>query len=213
MAGEGNIHRSILEALNLRVGQIYPEAERSLGKRHQASGLKPDLLVKHTDGRTWAFEIVFGNHSPSHLRDNHTRYAAAGVSDHWLVWEKLGPKGLRRSPPPLAQSRLWGAVDTPERYPLSLLQRRILEAQAGPVRWLFAFSVDTPELEGPKSPFISLHMIGLEAFRVEAWQGEKTATVISGSPCPILASPRMADPRRCTHGVTSNDLPPCRRLG
>lgn len=64
MAGESDIHRSILEALNLRVGQLYPEAERSLGKRHQTSGLKPDLLVKHLDGRTWAFEIVFGNHSP-----------------------------------------------------------------------------------------------------------------------------------------------------
>ena len=28
MAGESDIHRSILEALNLRVGQLYPEAER-----------------------------------------------------------------------------------------------------------------------------------------------------------------------------------------
>ncbi len=179
MAGESDIHRSILEALNLRVGQLYPEAERSLGKRHQTSGLKPDLLVKHPDGRTWAFEIVFGNHSPRHLRENHTRYAAAGVSDYWLVWEKLGPKSPRRSQPPLAQSRMWNAMETYERYPLNQLQRRILEAQAGPVRWLYTFAVDVPELAGPRNPFFSLHLIGLEAFRVESWQGEETATVTS----------------------------------
>lgn len=179
VASEGDNHRSILDALSLRLRQLLPDVPLIRGKRHRPSGLKPDLLVEHPDGRTWAFEVVYGNHGPGHLRDNHARYAAAGVHDHWIVWEGLGPGRAHRLRAPLTQSRLWSAMETPERVQLTQLQRRILETQSGPTRWLLTFAVDVPEVEGPWSPYLALHLIGLEVFQVVDWQGEEAVTVTS----------------------------------
>jgi hypothetical protein len=80
------------EAFEKRLKQLFPESEYhySFGKQ-LANGLKPDVYIRHPDGRQWAYEMVHGNSHPAHLNENHHRYQASGIRDIWILWDDLRP--------------------------------------------------------------------------------------------------------------------------
>jgi hypothetical protein len=165
MAQEGPEHKTMVEAFARRLRQLYPESATnySEGKVVRPVGLKPDIYFKHPDGRQWAFEMVYGNSSAAKLTKNHLRYAEAGISDHWILWDELRP----RSGPPASpdQGVIASTLDVRQAYQLTKPQQAIIDAQTGDVRYLYAFTVDAGLASIALTRLLS---IGLLIYRLEA---------------------------------------------
>lgn len=168
MGQEGPEHKTMGEAFAKRLRQLYPTALFSEGKKVKPVNLKPDIFIQHSDGRQWAFEMVYGNHHTQHLLDNHQRYAATNVNDVWILWDELRPR--TGTMPSLDQGVMDAALDMPATYPLTAPQRAILEMQSGDVRYLYAFTADPLSAEVAALQMIA---IGLYIYRFEGWNGEK----------------------------------------
>lgn len=169
MAKQGAPHQTMVEAFARRLRQLYPEppAIYSEGKVVKPVGLKPDIYLRHSDGRQWAFEMVHGNRQAQHLLDNHRRYAEAGINDIWILWDELRPKaGPARS---MDQGVISTALDTTTIYPLNGTHRAILEMQSGDDRYLYAFTVDASAVA---SAFMQTVAVGLYIYRLQGWNGE-----------------------------------------
>lgn len=162
----------------MRLKQLYPEPSTvySLGKVVQPVGLKPDIHLRHADGREWAFEMVHGNSHAAHLLENHRRYAEHGVSDTWILWDSLRPKaGPER---PLEQGFLPSLLSESKVYPLTATQRAILDMQSGPVRILCAFTLSDDLLPPDASEFTRAMFVGLDRYTFSGWQGEETFAAV-----------------------------------
>ncbi len=166
MAKQGAPHETMVEAFAKRLQQLYPDppTRYSLGRKVTPPGLKPDVYVEHPDGRKWAFEMVHGNRSPEHMLDNHARYAEAGISDHWILWEILSPAPPNKRTP--EQGVITGLVAGKATYRLTRPQKAILDMQGGSTRYLYAFT--TNPFGVPRadlfSPFIRMVTTGLDVF-------------------------------------------------
>jgi len=171
MSSESPEHKTVVEALALRLRQLYPAATVTCGTKHRASGRKPDIWIGHPDGREWAYEIVYGNRGIAHLRETHLRYAQAGVQDHWILWQGLQPGGQASAAAPTEQIRWVDAFSSVEQATLNDLHRVILEAQGAEVGWIYSFMLDVGETDEPLGAFVRLHLLGLELDRIEGWRG------------------------------------------
>ena len=172
MAGEGSPHAMMAEAFAKRLCQLYPEAEYSEGKKVRSVGLKPDVYVRHPDGRQWAFEMVHGNSHAGHLLENHKCYAQAGIQDVWILWDDLRPGAGRQVS--IDQGVMPNTLGEARDYPLTNPHRVILEMQPGDVRHLYAFTID-PLGAGRDIANTALMRaigVGVHIYRFEGWQGQ-----------------------------------------
>ena len=119
MAKEGSSHKTMVDAFSKRLRDLYPEPAHKysdlFGSVVKPVSLKPDVYIKHPDGREWAFEMVHHNRHVDHLLKNHQRYVKAGIYDTWILWDDLRPKtGYEPSPD---QGLLLPFVDVSTRLP------------------------------------------------------------------------------------------------
>ncbi len=162
------------EAFAKRLRQLYPEplVTYSEGKKVSPPGLKPDIYVRHPDGRQWVFEMVHGNAHARHLLENHARYRDAGISDIWILWDDLRPGSRRKFSGD--QGMMTTLLKEPSVYPLTRPQRAILEMQTSDPRYLYAFTVSP--FEGAKNhittAYLRMLMIGVGIYRFDGWSGE-----------------------------------------
>jgi predicted house-cleaning noncanonical NTP pyrophosphatase (MazG superfamily) len=176
MAKEGAPHATMVEAFVNRLQQLYPEpqATYSLGRKVTPPGLKPDVYIEHADGRRWVFEMVHHNRHAQHLLENHARYAEAGISDHWILWQNLQPQ-TQGTPSP-DQGVMTTLVEKERRFTLTAPQRAILEMQDRDVRYLYAFTINPlKDIHSPETEFARTISTGVIIYRFEGWNGEKKA--------------------------------------
>lgn len=88
---ESSSHKSMVKAFALRLRRLFPDAIITLGKKVEPVSLKPDVYIKHPDGRQWVYEMVKGNQSREHIQKNHERYSQHAIRDFWILWEELTP--------------------------------------------------------------------------------------------------------------------------
>jgi len=195
MAKEGFPHRSMAEAFEKRLRQLFPEPEHiySLGKK-VANGLKPDVYLLHPDGRQWAYEMVHCNHQPDHLNDNHSRYQGAGIQDIWILWDDLRP----RIGAPLSMQQGVFMDLIPSQYAvaesrLTAPQKAILNMQPPGVRYLYAFSVApaAPELH---TELLDMLSIGINCYAFQSL-GQPGAFQVKKSFIPMVELNFGADGR------------------
>ena len=165
MAREGAPHQTMCEAFTKRLQQLYPEPPAVYsGGRKIAMGLKPDVFIRHPDGRRWAYEMVHGNSHAAHLLDNHRRYHEAGIKDIWILWDDLRPSiGTPLSP---QQGVILGVL--PDQFlaqerNLTAPQKAILAMQPPGVKVLYAFSV-SPLVKSPDIQFLDMLAIGVQIY-------------------------------------------------
>lgn len=175
MAKPGPQHEAMKEAFAKRLRQLYPEPphEYSEGRKVKPVGLKPDVYVRHPDGRQWAFEMVHGNSHASHLLRNHERYAQAGIHDVWILWDDLRPRAGRQAS--ADQGVMLGLLGEERIYPLTKPQRAILEMQTGDVRYLYAFAVDplSAGRQVAETELMQALAIGVDVYRFVGWDGQE----------------------------------------
>ncbi len=174
---ESSEHATMVEAFGKRLRQLYPEPPTvySEGKKLLSPPLKPDVYIRHPDGRQWVFEMVYGNQQASLLAEHHQAYARENIQDVWILWETLEPKKRRkRKKTSLKQGIMPSLIQERAIYRLNAPQRAILEMQTGNVRYLYAFTINAvgPGQELVTEPTVQTMMVGICAYEFEEWSGQ-----------------------------------------
>jgi hypothetical protein len=173
MAKPGAPHETMVQALTLRLKQLYPEPETkySLGGVVGRIGLKPDIYMLHADGHKWAFEMVHGNQLAQHLLENHKLYVNADIHDTWILWDELRPKAGPDHP--FEQGIFLEMLEGPKVYQLTGPQQAILSMQTGNTRYIFSFTAQSLPSQLLTSELTSSLQVGLDIYRFEGWDGEE----------------------------------------
>jgi len=175
MARQGPQHEAMVEAFAKRLRQLYPEPPHvfSEGRRIKPVDLKPDVYVRHPDGRQWAFEMVYGNSHAEHLLGNHERYVEAGIHDIWVFWDDLTPKSGAQ--PSLDQGLMLPLLGEERIYRLTSPQLAVLEMQSGSVRYLYAFALNPPDAVRKlfETELMLTLAIGMHIYRFVDWQDQE----------------------------------------
>lgn len=168
MATQGAAHEAMAEAFVCRLKQLYPNAEYREGKVIRPVGLKPDVYVRHPDGREWVYEMVHGNRQAEHMLQNHHRYQQANIQDYWILWDELFPKAGKKfsDSQGLLASLLTNRVSVHLTKPCSA----ILEMQESQERFLYAFSVNATglTLNSIPSALLASMAVGVRIMRFNA---------------------------------------------
>ena len=176
MAKEGSVHRTMREAFSKRLHDLYPAPphEYSEGGVVPSVCLKPDIYVKHPDGRQWAFEMVHHNQHSDHLLENHQQYAEAGIDDIWILWDAHRPKSRSRRESPPEQGLLLPFTESQRVYTLTKPQLAVLEMQSGQTRHIYTFTVNPLDSENSLVRIALMQMLGIGVciYRFEGWAGQ-----------------------------------------
>jgi hypothetical protein len=212
MAREGPSHRVMSEAFEKRLKQLFPESEYhySFGKQ-LANGLKPDVYIRHPDGRQWAYEMVHGNSHPAHLNKNHHRYLASGIQDIWILWDDLRPRiGVPLSMRQGVFMDLFPSDYTIAESKLTAPQRCILNMQSQSIRYLYSFSV-TPLVPELYVDLLNMLSIGINSYAFRSL-GQSGAFHVTKSFIPMVElgfneNGFLQDhPNPAFNGIEVNDL-------
>ena len=197
---EGDPHRVMKAAFKMRLDQLFPDAVILKDRPVSSLPIRPDVYVRHKDGRRWAYEMVHGN--TRHLLEKQAEYIERGVSAVWILWCELRPRAGRKYISPDQGILITNSTYKP-RYRLNLPERQLLQMQLGPTRRLYAFTLN-PFYTGKLtslSEFMHTALIGVEIYEFENYtdgQSVSTATCeffsladltfgAQGHPCGIAA--------------------------
>ena len=196
----------------MRLKQLFSDSEYcySFGKQ-LANGLKPDVFLRHPDGRQWAYEMVHGNSRPAHLNENHHRYQESGIQDIWILWDDLRPRiGVSLSMQQGVFMDLVPSEYTIAESKLTAPQRCILSMQTQGVRYLYTFSV-TPLAPELNADLLNMLSIGINIYAFRAL-GQPGAFNVTKSFIPMIELGFNADgfpqdqPNPAFEGIELNDL-------